>query len=70
MEKKPDGKIERECLGLDGSHEYSEENCPECGAVFCFSCCLDTNVHQGGKYDEDFMLCPCCGVNVFGYVEE
>ena len=48
------------CAGLDGSHEYAEKNCI-CGAVFCFTCSGGTNVHEGGKYEPDFMLCPICG---------
>lgn len=44
-----------------GGHEYSSKTCPCCGAVFCWSCCGGTNVHEGGKYDEDYMFCPVCG---------
>lgn len=47
-----------------GMHEYSEETCPKCGKVFCWSCCGGTNVHQGGKYEPDFMLCPKCGHDI------
>ena len=54
-----------ECTGLDGSHEYSEKTCPACGEEFCFSCCGNTNVHEGGKYEEDFMNCPKCGFNYY-----
>jgi ribosomal protein L37E len=42
-------------------HEYADKTCPECGRVFCYSCCRDQNVDQGGKYERDFMLCPQCG---------
>ena len=45
-------------------HEYSEGTCPKCGRVFCFSCCGGTNVHQGGKYEPDWMECPACGTDV------
>ncbi len=41
-------------------HEYNEKKCT-CGMVFCFTCCKDTNVDQGGKHEVDFMLCPACG---------
>ena len=44
-----------------GMHEYSEETCPKCGQVFCWNCCGKTNVHEGGKYEPDFMECPACG---------
>jgi MinD superfamily P-loop ATPase len=49
------------CTGELGSHEYDEKTCQECGEDFCFSCCESTNVHEGGKYTSDFMLCPNCG---------
>jgi predicted RNA-binding Zn-ribbon protein involved in translation (DUF1610 family) len=48
----------------DERHEYSEQKCPECGEVFCWNCCGGTNVHQGGKHEKDFMLCPECGTDV------
>ena len=48
----------------EGGHEYSEQTCPECGEVFCWNCCGNTNVHEGGKYDKDFMLCPKCGCDI------
>lgn len=43
------------------NHAYSEKKCQKCGQVFCYNCCLDQNVDQGGKYAPDFMLCPKCG---------
>jgi hypothetical protein len=42
-------------------HEYADKTCPVCGEVFCFNCCGSTNVHEGGKYELDFMDCPKCG---------
>ena len=45
----------------DGGHEYAEKVCAKCGATFCWSCCGRTNVHEGGKYQPDFMECPSCG---------
>lgn len=45
-------------------HEYAEETCPNCGQEFCFACCGSTNVHEGGKYEPSFMLCPRCGKDV------
>lgn len=47
-----------------GNHEYASETCPKCGKVFCWACCGGTNVHQGGKYEPDFMLCPVCKTDV------
>ena len=47
------------------NHEYFERECPHCGQVFCFSCCASTNVHEGGKYEPDFMLCPKCGYDYY-----
>ena len=52
------------CCGLDGGHEYAEKTC-KCGEVFCFSCSRDTNVHEGGKYEPDYMLCPACGADFY-----
>lgn len=60
-----DGKLIRECAGIEGSHEYSEKTCPKCGAIFCYTCCLGQNVDQGGKYEPDFMLCPACGHDIY-----
>ena len=45
-------------------HEYAIRTCPKCGHEFCFACCGGTNVHHGGKYDEDYMLCPKCGHDI------
>lgn len=45
-------------------HDYTTHVCPICGQHFCWSCCGATNVHQGGKYDDDFMLCPKCGHDI------
>ena len=42
-------------------HEYAEKECPKCKAIYCWTCCGNTNVHEGGKYEPDFMLCPVCG---------
>ena len=53
----------KECLP-GGGHEYTTEQCPKCGAVFCFSCCGATNVHHGGKHEPDFMECPKCGHDI------
>ena len=53
------------CSGIDGDHEYADKVCGACGKVFCFSCCHDTNVHEGGKYEEDYMLCPQCGYDYY-----
>ena len=47
------------------NHAYSEETCPKCGAVFCYTCCGGTNVAEGGKYQDDFMLCPECGHDIY-----
>ncbi len=64
--KKPDGLLTRTCTGLNGRHEYPEKTCPHCGAVFCYACCLWTNVDQGGKHEPDSMLlCPACGNDYF-----
>ena len=48
-----------------GNHSYSERLCFECGQVFCYDCCRDTNVDQGGKYDPDYMMCPACGHDIY-----
>lgn len=60
----PDGEKNRKCSGLFESHEHAEIICPECGAEFCWSCCLNTNSHEGRKLVPEFMLCPSCGHNV------
>jgi len=46
-------------------HEYAEKICPTCGRDFCFSCCGTTNVHEGGKYQNDCMTCPKCGADYY-----
>jgi len=50
----------------DGGHAYAEKICPKCGADFCWACCGNTNVHEGGKYEPDFMTCPKCGHDIYG----
>jgi len=42
-------------------HQYTVKTCPKCGADFCYACCGDTNVSQGGKHDPNYMYCPHCG---------
>ena len=49
---------------LVGNHRYSEEICPNCGHIFCYSCCGGTNVDQGGKYAPDYMYCPKCSHDI------
>ena len=51
-------------LGWARTHEYSTETCPDCGQVFCFTCCGGSNHSEGGKYTPDFEFCPRCGHNV------
>ena len=51
--------MENPCDGK-GGHEYADRVCA-CGRDFCWSCCGGTNIHEGGKYTPDFMLCPACG---------
>jgi hypothetical protein len=46
----------------EGTHEYAEITC-QCGTIFCWSCCRDTNVHEGGKYQPSYMICPICGTD-------
>jgi hypothetical protein len=58
------GAIMAECVRIDGGHEYAEKTC-KCGEVFCFYCCGGTNVHQGGKYEKDYMFCPSCGADFY-----
>jgi hypothetical protein len=53
------------CAGIDGTHEYAERICPACGQEFCFTCCGATNIHEGGKYQPDFMECPVCGWDIY-----
>lgn len=50
---------------LNSDHEYAPRICPQCDTEFCWSCCGGTNVHQGGKYDPDYMLCPSCGHDIY-----
>lgn len=54
--------MEYDCIE---DHAYAERICPICGAIFCFNCCGNTNVHEGGKYDPDFMNCPRCGHDIY-----
>ena len=58
-EHRNEGCVDHGELGF--AHQYSERDCPKCGAVFCWNCCQATNVHEGGKYTPDFMTCPVCG---------
>lgn len=37
---------------------------------FCASCCENTNLHEGGKYDPDFMTCPGCGHDYFEVITD
>jgi hypothetical protein len=46
-------------------HDYDVKTCPFCKKEFCFACCADTNVHHGGKYEQDYMLCPSCGTDYY-----
>ena len=55
-------------LGLGctpNGHEYASKTCSRCGAVFCYACCGQTNVHEGGKHIADFMTCPVCGQDYY-----
>ena len=45
----------------NGWHKYSERLCPKCGHVYCYACCQNQNIDEGGKYAKDFMICPRCG---------
>jgi len=54
-------------LGLGcgkAGHRYATDTCPRCGAEFCWQCCGQTNVHEGGKHEPDYKLCPVCGHDV------
>jgi len=53
-------EIEERCSN-NYNHECAEKTCPQCGYIFCWACCGGTNVHQGGKYEPDWMNCPNCG---------
>ena len=44
-----------------GGHQYADKQCPQCGKFFCYACCKNTNVDEGGKDSPDFMECPYCG---------
>jgi len=46
-------------------HNYPSKTCPECGAIFCYTCCGSTNVEEGGEYKPDYMTCPVCGRDYF-----
>lgn len=52
-------------MGKEYDHAYDKKTCPKCGLAFCFSRCSGTNVHKGGKYEPDFMVCPNCGEDYF-----
>ncbi len=56
---------DEKCTEGGVNHEYAEKKCPQCEKIFCFSCCGKTNVHEGGKYDPDFMTCPTCGADFY-----
>jgi len=49
-----------------GIHKYSERTCPNCGRVFCWNCCANSNAQEGsGRYGQElFTDCPQCGYNV------
>ena len=47
------------------AHPYEEKTCSVCGRTFCWACCGGTNVHEGGKYEPDYMLCPECGADFY-----
>jgi len=49
----------------NNNHEYADNTCPICGQVFCWACCARTNVHEGGKYQPDYMHCPRCGHDIY-----
>jgi hypothetical protein len=54
----------RTCEPENGIHKYAIKKCV-CGQVFCFECCKDTNVHEGGGSNmAPFMTCPKCGRDV------
>ena len=53
----------------DFDHEYAERLCV-CGAVFCYGCCRSTNVDQGGRHEENYMLCPKCGRDYYEEIEQ
>ena len=55
------GRWSEGCFGRPEGHKYASKTCPKCDGVFCWECCKDTNVHEGGKYAPDYMECPHCG---------
>lgn len=59
------------CLSdeMGNRHEYADKKCEKCQAVYCWTCCGQTNVHEGGKHVEDFMLCPVCGHDYYEELE-
>jgi len=57
-------EIKNPCDNL-GGHEYSTNICPKCKRDFCWACGGNTNVHEGGKYEPDFMYCPQCGHDIY-----
>jgi hypothetical protein len=58
------GEITEEMTCESGNHRYSIRYCEKCGEVFCWNCCMSTNVHMGGNYEKEYMLCPKCGHNI------
>ena len=46
------------------NHEYATREC-SCGETFCYACCGNQNVDEGGKYSPSFMNCPACGRDWF-----
>ena len=56
---------ESPCDERGDGHEYHVNICFKCNRDFCYSCCGNTNVDQGGKYDPDFMTCPSCGHDLY-----
>ncbi len=57
-------EIESERNAEECKHAYSEYIC-DCGKVFCYDCCGGQNVDQGGKYTDDYMYCPECGLDIY-----
>ncbi len=51
---------------LKCDHDYTVEQCSQCGQEFCYSCCGGTNVDQGGMtYNHYYMFCPTCGHDIY-----
>ena len=46
-------------------HKYEERMCPECGHIYCWECCLDTNTYKRGEVGPKFMICPECGADYY-----